>query len=181
MDGVRGPALHMGVSEEGLYLHLGGVATVIVCTSADEVVRSFVDVEPKEPVVTVDLEGASWVDSTCAGWLLGWSRRLKEAGGRLIVTGCGAGCRASLDKTRCGELLDFAAATPPENLREVLCTLRLPPDRAELTVMVAAHRELADVDEQNSSAFTPIAEMLAQQLQALHSKAPPQKPRSVVF
>jgi anti-anti-sigma regulatory factor len=161
----QAPEIGVGSAAGGLYLAVNERATQRVCSTADRLVSDYLAAHKAGPSVTLDLTDCTWVDSTFAGWLVGLRKRLQRtAGGSLQLVGCSERCQASFEKMRIAALFEFAAAQPPEHVRQVPCTGGDRPDREALEMMARAHEELAAIDEENRAVFAPVVELLRRQL-----------------
>ena len=116
-----------------------------------------------------DLRECGWVDSTFAGWMIGLHKRLKQADGdgALRVVGWSDGCRESLERMNLCRLFEQGPSNEPRHFRVLEYPAADSPDRAAIELMAKAHRELAEMDDENRRVFGPIADMLEQQLERL--------------
>ena len=162
---VANPEIVCGVTEAGLYLHVGGRATHRVCPTMDKLVLDYLAAQPERPVVALDLEGCTWLDSTFSGWLIGLRKRLAtKRAGRLLLSRCSPQCRRTLERIRLAELFEYADVTPPKDTQRLPCPGSDQPDRQTIEYMLAAHEALAATDAGNQQTFGPVAEVLRRQL-----------------
>lgn len=158
------PSLAIGQLDGALYVALHGRATQRTCPTAEQLVSTFLEASPREARIVFDLEGSDWVDSTFAGWLIGVARRAGRGGGGVVLGNASPRCVASLEKMRVSSMFQFAEVTPPAETRTIECLGDDQPDLARIKLMLEAHQELADVDEQNASVFGPIVTALREQI-----------------
>ncbi len=158
--------INYGCIGEALFLKFTGDGTRSICTTADKLVCDFIDAHQNSPTVFFDLRGCGWVDSTFAGWMVGVQKRLNKAGpgGALRLVGWSDECRESLARMSLCRLFQQKPVEAPLHCRQLECPTDEPPDRAAIELMAAAHRELAELDENNRRVFEPIAIMLEEQL-----------------
>lgn len=162
--GADSPALRVGNLEDGLYVHVNGRATQRLCPTLDRLVQTFIEARPQGPLITVDLDGCVWADSTFAGWLLGLRRQLQPCGGRLRLAGVTERCRCSLERMQLAKLFEFCDVAPPADTSVVNCTTGDRPDRETLEIMLRAHESLAALGDANARVFDPVVEVLRKQL-----------------
>jgi len=159
------PAITVGALDGGLYLRMEGRATQRSCPTADRIVYAFLTGQTQPALISIDLNGCDFVDSTFAGWLLGIRKAVTPAEGRVRLLNCSSRCRKSLETMRLGRLFEFAEGGSPVGVQAVTCTTSDRPTRGELELMLHAHEELAALSPQNARVFAPIAAMLQQELQ----------------
>lgn len=160
MSAAAEPRILFGSSEGELYLQFAGTATSRVCPSAEKLVSAFLATQKDAPRVVVDVRGCQWIDSTFAGWLVGLLRRTRSSGGALVIARCGDECRKSFATMGLTKLLEFQDAPTPRALRDVACPELAKNDPGTLHLLLAAHEELAALDETNRRVFGPIVAML---------------------
>lgn len=161
---LQAPILAIGQLDGALYVALRGRATQRTCPTVEQLVGAFLEANPRGARVVLDLEGAEWVDSTFAGWLIGVARRAARGGGSVVLGNASPRCAASLDKMHVTSMFTLAAVTPPAETRAVECPGDDRPDPARLKLMLQAHQELAALDAQNATVFGPIVAALQAQL-----------------
>jgi anti-anti-sigma regulatory factor len=162
--GADSPALRVGYLNDGLYVHVNGRATQRLCPTLERLVQTFIEARPQRPIVTLDLDGCVWADSTFAGWLLGLRRQLQPCGGQLRLSGVSERCRASLARMQLVKLFEFCEVAPPAETSVVSCTTGDRPDRETLEIMLRAHESLAAVGGDNARVFEPVIAVLRRQL-----------------
>lgn len=169
--GADSPEIDVGTLDGGLYLGMRGRATQRTCPTADRIVEDYLAAHSEASgsvLITVDIRGCEWVDSTFAGWLLGVQKRLLRGNGaRLRLANCTDRCKASLAKMQMSELFTFVEATPPAELGCVPCPTSDRPTRETLQLMIQAHEALATLGPDNARVFGPIVEVLQKQLQRM--------------
>jgi anti-anti-sigma regulatory factor len=162
--GADSPSLRVGYLPSGLYVHVNGRATQRLCPTLERLVQTYVQAQPKQPTVTLDLDGCVWADSTFAGWLLALRRQLHPVAGHLCLANVSDRCRASLARMQIHELFEYAAAGPPAQTSVINCTTGDRPDREMLEIMLRAHESLAAVGGENARVFDPVVAVLRKQL-----------------
>lgn len=160
----EGPHLLLGSLRGGLYLGFRNKATQQVCAQAEKLITDFLASHPRALLASVDLRDCQWVDSTFAGWMIGVHKRMQRAGGVLRLTGCAPACLGSLEKMHLLKLFPVDPSEPPTQTHRVPCAAADVSDRQTVQLMLAAHEELARIDEENARVFGPIAEVLRKQL-----------------
>ena len=160
-----------GCVGEALFVQFTGEGTRDTCKAADRLVTDFLAAHSRSPSIVFDLRACGWVDSTFAGWMVGLNKRLKKADGDggLRVVGWSDECRDSLARMNLCRLFEHRDADQPEHIRVLDYPGNEPPDRAAIELMAGAHRELAELNDENRRVFGPIADMLEQQLRQLPS------------
>lgn len=164
--GADTPEITIGTVQGGLYVGLQGRATQRTCPTADKIVNDFLASKPENHSVTLDLTGCEWVDSTCAGWFVSLTKRVSRfTDGRIVLTGCSARCRASIEKMSLASLFEFMDPISPDESETVRCTTSDQPKKEELKLMLEAHEALAAVNPENARVFAPIAAALRTQIE----------------
>ena len=159
--GADTPQIAVGSTDGGLHINLLGRATQRTVPTADRLVSDYLAAKPDGPLIAIDLEGCEWVDSTCAGWIVALTRRAKSsAGGRVVLSRCSERCQRSLSRMGLTPLLTLEDVAAPQETRTVPCQTRDQLSKTEVEFMLAAHEELAAVNEQNQQVFGPIATAL---------------------
>jgi anti-anti-sigma factor len=166
-DDATTPRLSLAYNQDGLYLHVDGRATYVVCPTAREIVSEFLATRPEAMRVVVDLDGCQWVDSTFAGWLIGVRSQLQPRNGKVVISGCNPRCRDTLTKMGLASLFVFDEVSPPADARPVACFTGDKNDRRTLELMIQAHEELAATHPGNADVFRTVVEMLRRQLAKL--------------
>ncbi|MCH7870274.1 MAG: hypothetical protein IID33_01105 [Planctomycetes bacterium] len=158
--------ISFGCTKGGLFIRFDSEGTRDTCRVADELVNNFLGTHTDSPTVMFDLRKCGWVDSTFAGWMVGLNKRLKEADGdgALRVVGWSDGCRESLERMSLCRLFEQGPADEPRHFRVLEYPRGEAADRSAIELMAQAHRELAEMDDENRRIFGPIADMLEQQL-----------------
>ncbi len=157
------PQVFVGAAASGVYYGVLGRATQRVVPTLARLSEDFLASKPAAPAICIDLNGATWIDSTFAGWLVGLQKRI---GNGLQLANCSERCRTSLERLQLNGRFALTELAPPAELRPVNCATSDRPDRAALELMLAAHEALAGVDAQNQRIFGPIVQVLRSQLQA---------------
>lgn len=163
--GADSPAMRVGYLDSGLYIHVNGRATQRLCPTLEQLVQAYIEARPQEPVITLDLDGCVWVDSTFAGWLLGVRRQVHPRGGNLRLANVSERCRTSLLKMQLNELFEFAEIAAPPETSVVNCATGDRPDRETLEIMLRAHESLAGEGGENARVFGPVVAVLRKQLE----------------
>ena len=162
--GADTPEIAVGSISGGLYIHMQGRATQRTVPTADHLVNDYLASKPAEITIVIDLEGCEWLDSTCAGWVVALTRRVKATpGARTVLSSCSERCKRSLAKMGLTPLLILEDVPPPEETRVIPCQTRDQLSSAELEFMLAAHEELAAVNDANQRVFGPIVATLRSQ------------------
>lgn len=157
------PQILVGAGSAGVYYGVQGRATQRVVPTLAKLADDYLAAGATQPTICIDLGGATWIDSTFAGWLVGMHKRI---GGGLQLANCGERCRISLERLQLNGRFTLTELAPPPELRSVNCATSDRPDRAALELMLAAHEALAGVDAQNQRIFGPITQVLRSQLEA---------------
>lgn len=157
------PQILVGACGAGVYYGVQGRATQRVVPTLARLTEDFLASRPAQPAICIDLNGAAWIDSTFAGWLVGLHKRIGDG---LSLANCGERCRVSLERLQLSGRFTLTEMAAPGALRPVNCATSDRPDRPALELMLAAHEALAGVDAQNQRIFGPIAHVLRSQLQA---------------
>lgn len=162
------PSLLLWTSPESCYVNPNGRATQRICPTADRMVTEYLAAAgtASNPQIVIDLTGCDWVDSTFAGWLLGLRKRLTRRGGSIVVGGCAARCRQSLERMHVAELFSFVAVERPAELRQIPCRTTDRPEPAALKLMLEAHEELLQADASNARTFGPVTDVIRRQIDA---------------
>ncbi len=158
--------ISFGCTQGGLFIRFDSEGTRDTCRVADELVNHFLGTHSDSPTIMFDLRECGWVDSTFAGWMVGLNKRLQQdgGGGALRVVGWSDGCRESLERMSLCRLFEQGPSDEPRHFRVLEYSAAEAPDRAAIELMAQAHRELAEMDDENRRIFGPIADMLEQQL-----------------
>lgn len=163
------PQLSVGAIEGGLYIAFHGRATHRTTPTANQIVRDFLAAHPDSPGVAIDLGGCAFVDSTFAGWLVALHKRIvqsaKGEGGQVFLANCSDRCRKSLARMHLAELFEYAELQPPTT-SQVNCVSGEDPTLDELQLMLDAHAELMQRDDENARVFAPMVEALQRQIAA---------------
>lgn len=152
------------MDDNQLYLGFEGGANHRASLAGEPAVREFLAATPPAPAVAIDLGEATFLDSTFAGWLIRLQNRLRQAGGRLIVTGCAEICRSSLEIMGLTSLFTFEPRPAPPQARRIGFSDLEDADAETIEFMLHAHETLSHVNPQNERVFTPIAEALRDEL-----------------
>lgn len=163
MSALDPPRIAYATLGAQLYILCDGSATHRVSLAADQLVTEFLTTNPAAPVVLLDLNGCSWVDSTFAGWMIRLRQRVTRGNGRVVVANCSAACLSSLGVMGLCSLFEFCNVTPPPKLERVACPEE-GADAETLKFMLAAHEHLADVSPENRRVFARIAGELRREL-----------------
>lgn len=156
----------VGRAPDGLYLHLRGRTTQRVCSTAERLVDMYLATNPPRPDVTLDLDGAAWIDSTFGGWMISVFRRTSRSRGRVVLANAAPRCIESLQRMAIDKLFTFRAAAAPADVAEIACPTDDRVDDATLALMAEAHERLAELSQENERTFGPIAALLRHQLAA---------------
>ncbi|TWT40362.1 hypothetical protein RAS1_40700 [Phycisphaerae bacterium RAS1] len=160
MDAAASPRISFGTSAGELFIRFEGTATNRVCPSAEQLVAAYLSTHHDSPRVVIDVQDCRWVDSTFAGWLVGLLRRTRAGGGKLTIAHCGEECHKNFGTMGLTKLLEFGEVAAPRELRQMVCPELVRNDPQALRLLLAAHEELAELDEANRKVFGPIVAML---------------------
>lgn len=161
---VEKPEIQFGRLGDTLYVDVQGRPTQRVAPTVARVVDDYLSAHSETAVCTIDLAGADWIDSTFAGCLIGIYKRLAQRGGQLRLNHCANDCRKSLAKMHLHNFAEFTEVPAPRSLQTLRCATGDRPTPDEIRLMLAAHEELAAIDEHNERIFGPVVNMLRQQL-----------------
>ena len=151
------------IQESQLYLAFEGAASHRVSLAIEHLAADFLDQHPARPEVVLDLGACSFLDSTFAGWMIMLQKRVRQAGGRVVVSRSSDSCRSNLTMLGLTSLFEFTAVVPPGNTERMACDDDAC-DAEAIEVMLHAHEDLAEVNADNRRVFTPIADTLRQEL-----------------
>ena len=164
MSATRSLYIRYAAAAGQLYISVDGHATHQASMAADRVVGGFLETNPPQPAIILDLEGCTWVDSTFAGWMFRLRQRLVAVAGHLVLSRCPEACRSSFDVMGLTSLFSFQAVTPPPELQRLAC----PQDEVDaetIQFMLDAHAGLAEVSPANAEVFGRIADQLRRELE----------------
>jgi anti-anti-sigma factor len=156
--------VHHAIHDSQLYLAFEGAASHRVSLAIEHLAADFLDHHPSKPEVVLDLAACSFLDSTFAGWMIMLQKRVKQAGGRVVVSRSSEPCRSNLPMLGLTSLFEFAAVPPPGPTERMACDDDAT-DAEAIEVMLHAHEDLAAVNADNERVFTPIADTLRRELQ----------------
>lgn len=158
------PHVRHAVTGAQLYLAFEGNATHRVSLTGEHLAIDFLSRDLPQPKVVLDLDGCRWLDSTFAGWMINLQQRLKQAGGRLIISRCTPACRTALEVMGLTGLFEFGVVEPPAQTKDVACAGPTAIDADTVEFMLHAHEELAAANPDNARLFAPIADTLRNEL-----------------
>ena len=164
MSSTRTPQIRFAAQDAQFYIAFEGSATHHSSVAAEHLAAEFLAQEPQDPQAVLDLQRCDFVDSTFAGWMLRLRQRLKQTGGRVIISRCPDACRANLDLMGLTSLFDFESVPMPAKTKEIACPNPDQHDAEWIAVMLHAHEDLADVNSDNKEAFTPVIDTLRDEL-----------------
>jgi len=150
-------ALQYGEDGNALYVRAQGHIGTRLCADLKAKVFSRLEAQPPVQRLYVDLSSCSYMDSTFMGLLVGFNKRLLRFSEKPItILGANETCEKllrTIGLTRMVEMSQESVAFPPT-------MAALGSSKADVDMLLGAHRELAAMSPENEEAFAGLLSIL---------------------